>query len=254
MMRLLTGLGAISLAVLISGVTVIDWIPTAAALPTQGTLMARSRRLNFRTGVRSSRYRVGGFSRSGAVCSVTPAPTALVPPPQSQEGVGTNQVTVDKTASDRPTLFVYLPSLSAETAQFTLQNEAGTEQIHNTKFKLSGKPGIVGITLPNSVPALQVGQKYFWQVAVACDPDEPTNLTVISSWIERVKLPTSPDANNRLTMLAEQGIWQDVITQVAMQRYQQPSDRASAEDWASLMDDAGLPQFKQADVVQIVKN
>lgn len=252
-MRLLSGLKALSLAVLISSVTTIDWIPAATALPTQGTLMARSRRLTFRTGVRASRYRVGGFSRSGATCSVTPAPAALVPPPQAQENVAKNQVTVDKTTSDRPTLFVYLPALADKTAQFTLQNEKGTEQLYSVEFKLSSKPGIVGITLPNSAPALQVGQKYFWQVAVACDPDEPSSLTVVSSWIERVKAPSAPDTTHRLTALAEQGIWQDVVAQVAMQRYQTPGDRNSADDWASLMEDAGLPQFKQAEIVQIVK-
>jgi hypothetical protein len=252
-MRLLTGLTGISLAILISGVTAIDEMPTATALPTQGTLMARSR-LKFRTGVRSSRYRVGGFSRSGITCAGTPAPAALVPPPQSQEQVTTNRVTVDKTTSDHPTLFVYLPSLAAKTAQFTLQNEASTEQLHSVEFTLSGKPGIVGIALPNSVPALQVGQKYLWQVAIACDPDEPSGLMVISSWIERVKPPVTTASTNRLTALAEQGIWQDVLTQVAMQRYQQPRDRATAEDWATLMEEAGLPQFKQSEIVQIVKN
>ncbi|MBD2120540.1 DUF928 domain-containing protein [Trichocoleus sp. FACHB-262] len=257
-MRLLKEMKVGALAVLLGSIAAIELMPIATALPTQGTLMARSRRLNFRVGVRPSwpsSYRggrVGGFSRSSASCG-TQMPAALVPPPQAQEKVATNKMTVDKTASERPTFFVYLPSLDSQTAQFTLQNEARTKQLHNVTFKLTGKPGVVGISLPNSAPALQVGQKYFWQVAVGCDPDDPASVMVISSWVERVKLPTIT-ANNRLAVLAERGIWQDVVTQIALQRYQNPGDRAAVEDWSALMEDAGLRQYKQAAIVQIVKN
>lgn len=241
----------VSLALLLGAIGVVESVPPAMAVPTQGTLMARSR-LNFRVGVRPSRYRVGGFSRSGAACG-TPMPAALVPPPQAQERVANNKITVDKTAADRPTFFVYLPPLANTTAQFTLQNEARNKQLYSVEFDLTGKPGVVGISLPNSVPALEVGQKYFWQVAVACDPDDLSNMAIVSSWVERVKLPTT-SAGNRLATLAEQGIWQDVLTAVALQRYNNPSDRTATEDWAALMEDAGLRQFKQAAIVQIVKN
>ncbi|MBD2124597.1 DUF928 domain-containing protein [Trichocoleus sp. FACHB-262] len=236
---------------LLASMAAIELMPVATALPTQGTLMTRSRRLNFRVGVRPSHYRTGGFSRSGSSCG-TQMPAALVPPPQAQEKVASNKTTVDKTASERPTFFVYLPPLDTQTAQFTLQNETRTRQLHSVTFKLTGKPGVVGISLPNSAPALQVGQKYFWQVTVGCDPDD-SSVAVISSWVERVKLPTAT-LNNRLAALAEQGIWQDVVAQIALQRYHNPGDRAAIEDWSALMEDAGLQQFKQATIVQIVKN
>jgi len=44
------------------------------------------------------------------------------------------------------------------------------------------------------------------------------------------------------------------VTLVALQRYQKPNDRAAADDWETLMQDAGLPQFKQTAIVQIVRN
>lgn len=255
-MRLFTGIQAISVALAIGAIVTVDFIDLAqpaTALPTDGTLVAARRRrsITFRTGVRASRYRVGGFSRGGE-CGNQQSITAVVPPPQVQEALSDKKAAVDKTAVARPTFFVSLPSLPAATAQFTLQDEAGRKELYNVGFKLTGKPGIVGVSLPESAPALQVGQKYFWQMAVACDPDQPTKLSIISSWVERVN-PSTAATDDRIATLAAQGIWYDVVTMMALQRYQQPSDRAVAEDWATLMQDAGLPQFKQTAIVQLVK-
>jgi hypothetical protein len=254
-MRLLTGFKAIAAVLMMGAIVTIDLgelTQPASALPTEGTLVAqaRRRRLGFRTGVRASRFRVGGFSRGGE-CGSQQAITALVPPPQAQERLSDKKAAVDKTAVARPTFFVALPALPEGSAQFTLQDEAGRKQLHSVSFKLTGKAGIVGVTLPESAPALQVGQKYFWQMAVACDPDQPSKLSVISSWVERVPTPAARD--ERITTLAEQGIWYDVAALVGLQRFQQPSDRALGEDWATLMQDAGLGQFKQTAIVQIVK-
>ncbi len=255
-MRLLTGFKAIAAVLMMGAIVTIDLVELtqpASALPSEGTLVAqgRRRRLGFRTGVRASRFRVGGFSRGGE-CGSQQAITALVPPPQAQERLSDKKAAVDKTALARPTFFVALPALPSATAQFTLQDEAGRKQLHNVNFKLTGKAGIVGVTLPESAPALQVGQKYFWQMAVACDPDQPSKLSIISSWVERVPPPAAA-RDERITTLADQGIWYDVAALVGLQRFQQPSDRGLSEDWATLMQDAGLPQFKQTAIVQVVK-
>ena len=256
-MRLCQGIKVISIAALLGAIATVDFVTLvqpASALPTEGTLMARARRrrLSFRTGVRPSLYRVGGFSR-GSECGKQEMLTAVVPPPQAQERLSKQKVAVDKTAAAHPTFFVYLPSLPAGKAEFTLQNETGDKGLYNTEFKVTGKPGIVGISLPASAPALQVGQKYFWQIAVACDPNQPSKFSSASSWVERVNAPAVAKSD-RISTLAEQGIWYDVVNLVALQRYQKPDDRAAAEDWEALMQDAGLSQFKQSAIVQIVKN
>ncbi len=256
-MSLCQGIKVISIAALLGAIATIDFVTlvqSASALPTEGTSMTRPRRrrLIFRTGVRPSLYRVGGFSR-GSECGKQEMLTAVVPPPQARESLSKQKAAVDKTTAAHPTFFVYLPSLPAGTAEFTLQDEAGVKELYNVEFKVTGKPGIVGISLPNSAPALQVGQKYFWQVAVTCDPNEPSKLSSISSWVERVNSPTAAKGD-RISTLAEQGIWYDVVTLVGLQRYQKPDDRAAVEDWEALMQDAGLSQFKQSAIVQIVKN
>lgn len=252
---------AVSIALLLGALTLPEallpiaagLVEPAAAQPGQEMLLARSarRRLSFRVGVRPSRYRVGGFSRSAA-CGSDQTLMALVPPTQQQERLPNGQATVDKTASAHPTFFVHLPALPGKTALFTLQNEAGTgNDLYRVKFALTSKPGVVGIALPASAPALQVGQKYLWQVAIACDPDDSASSIVVSSWVERVNSPAAGD--DRVATLAEQGIWQDAVTLLALRRYQQPQDQSAAEDWATLMEDAGLPQFKQSEIVQIVQ-
>lgn len=249
-MQLSKTIKLISVALLLGSIVAIDLIQPATASPSQGTLVAARRRLRFRVGVRPSRYRIGGFSR-GSSCGSQKTLTALVPPPQTQERLPRDRASVDKTSAEHPTFFIHLPSLPATSAQFTLQNETGTRELHSTDFDVTGQPGVVGITLPSSKPGLQVGQKYLWQVAVACNPDEPSNLAIVGGWIERVQSPAT--GTNRITILAEQGVWQDVVTTLALQRYQKPSDRTVAEDWAALMEDAGLPQFKQSAVIQIVR-
>lgn len=247
----------LSALLLLTSIATIDLSELVVARPLSNTTpnqMAQRRRLNFRVGVRSSRFRVGGFSRA-ASCGGQQDIVALVPPPQAQPSATrqkANQEPVDKTISDRPTLFIYVPYTTEKAAQFTLQNEAGNKELYNISFKLPGKPGIVGIALPAKGPALEVGQKYLWQVSVACSPNDDSNMIAISSWVERVHPSTSTP--NQIAELAEQGIWQDALAGLALARLRQGGDRQVNADWAALMEDAGLPQFKQTEIVQLIKN
>jgi hypothetical protein len=250
-MRLSKTIQAISMAFLLNAMTVIDQA-TAAPTPhsAQPSQIAR-RRMFFRLGIRPTRYRISDH-RDRSIRNRCTA-TALVPPLQERM---TAELPVDKTIAERPTFFVNVPAVAAA-AQFTLQTEALTEEIpskeiHNVKFKLTGKPGIVGISLPSSVPALQIGQKYLWQMAVQCNPRDRSNDSVVMGWIERVQ-PPAADGGNPLNTLAEAGIWQDTMSTLALRRYEQPDDRTTTEDWASLMEDAEMPQFKDTPIVQIVQ-
>ena len=249
---------ALTLVVLLNAIIAIDRAELATAAPqrSQSNLIAR-RRLNFRIGVRPSRYRVGGYSRS-ATCDSSKALLALVPPAQSQEKVANIKAPVDKTIAEHPTFFVYLPTeLATGTAEFTLQTEAQAQAkvkdktIYQKPFTLTGKTGMVGISLPQSVP-LQIGQKYLWKMTVDCNTDPKANKLTVIGWVERVKPPAA--GGDKLNTLAEAGIWQDTMTSLALRRYEKPDDRTTTEDWASLMEDAEMPQFKDTPIVQIVQN
>ena len=258
-MRLSQAIKALTLVLLLNTLALSELTESAIAAPqrTSGTLMAR-RRLNFRVRVRPSRYRTGGYSRA-ATCgsSDSKTMTALVPPPLPEEKVAIKDAPVDKTIADRPTFFVDVPNFATTDAQFTLQPEhlkpGEKKDIYNKKFQLTGKSGIIAIPLPSSVPALQIGQKYLWQMAVKCNPLDRSSDIVVIGWIERVQSPTTA-TGDKLNTLAEAGVWQDTMSTLALRRYEQPNDRTAAEDWASLMEDVKMPQFKDTAIVQIVKD
>ncbi len=268
-MRFPQALKTVSVIAVLSTMAVLDSALLATANPTTGRRLnqgmneannitiaqaSRSsgrRRLNFRLGVRPVRNRVGGFSRAAA-CDGGKALTALVPPLDASGKAATNQTPVDFTTNEHPIFLVSVPALNPTTAQFTLQDESAKRQLHSVTFNLTGKAGIVGIALPASAPKLEVGQKYLWQLSVACDPDDPASNIVVSGWIERIAAPQVPANGDRLAVLAEQGVWQDIVSALAEQRFKAPGDTVATADWADLMDTVKLPQFKQTDIIQMV--
>jgi len=212
--------------------------------------------LGFKLNVRSSRYRIGGFSRG----SCPPVDiTAVAPPTRPEERAPGQDVAVDSTTSAHPTLFVNIPAeLSGTTAELTIQNEAGDQELYATTFKLTGKPGIVGIRIPNTAPPLTVGQKYLWQVSVACSSENSENRLHTSSWIERVSLDGSlasrlerATAREKPALYAEAGVWQDTVASLAELLYSNPNDQSLVQDWASLMQTVNLNDFANKPIVQI---
>lgn len=266
-MSLLNRVQVMSALLLLTTIAATELSPVAIAQSGRSTpiQVAQRRRLSFRLGVRPSSFRIGGFSRSSS-CGDQQTVTALVPPPQAQEladqaletkaadnnnrSERSQKLTlVDKTTRDRPTFFLYSSYTSARSVQFTLQDKQGNKELYNIRFQLNGAPGIVAIELPTSGPQLQVGQKYVWYAQVTCSAGTQAKADPVGGLVERVP----PLANPQVTTLAEQGIWQDVVATLASQRVQKNSDRTAAEDWATVMQDAGLPQFAQTNIVQVVR-
>jgi hypothetical protein len=225
---------------------------TRSAAPHTNEMLVANR-LGFSLGVRPSRYRRGGFSRGG--CLPEHHATALVPPTRPQERANIWEVAVDSTVSAHPAFFVHVPQSSPETpALFILQNEQGQE-LYSTEFMLNGEAGIVGVQVPDSVPELEVGEAYYWQMVIKCDPDEPSAENVVGSWITRVNNRRTPvAARARAAAYANAGIWQDAVSILAKLRYADPSNAALAEDWAALTETAGLSDFVTAPIVQMIED
>ena len=233
-------------------------IATSEAAPqpsiaTKATLMAR--RWGFRFRVRSSRYRRGGFARAGAGCP-TANLTPLTPTIGSEgEDLG-DQAPSYLTAADHPTFFVHVPPLPATKGKLTLSRPdlpLMQQSIYETEFDLNGQAGIVGIQIPESAPALEMGATYLWQVSVDCNPDDARFLGYAAQggMVERVA-DTAGTTSERLVFYGNEGIWQDALALLAQQSYQAPTNAASHEDLASLLDEAGLDAIAHAPVVQMV--
>jgi hypothetical protein len=212
-------------------------------------------RLTWRVYVRPASYRVGGMARS-STCESGGALTAMMPSDKMAAITEENQLPIDYTISGYPSFWAYVPETQAPTeAKFTLQVVDGKErkQIYSKQFRVDGRSGLVGIRLPKSIEPLQVGQRYLWQMRLACgDSQKPDKHPVIGSWIERVdpmKLETTPtfnpkelmkdlneaDPNEQPKIYSELGFWHDAIGTLGELKQQKPADSQIAEDWKDLL-------------------
>jgi hypothetical protein len=242
---------AIALASLTAVVMLFEMVPAAIAAPTQPTQIAAARRrLRFRTGIRPSRRRIGGYSRSAENCNKKQL-TAIIPPPSSDEqrkGTNPNAAMQNKTLSERPMFFAHLPNLPETEAEFILIGP-NKRQVYTTTFKVPAGPGIVGIKLPSNAPALEVDKQYIWQFAVKCDPEKSArDLAVMGLLVRHQGINSSQPS---LDQLAEQGVWHDILEVLARKRYTNPTSAEANADWVGVMEDANLAPFKTAKILQI---
>ncbi|MGD1908105.1 MAG: DUF928 domain-containing protein [Leptolyngbyaceae cyanobacterium] len=244
------------------------WIGEAEAVLSRTTLQTQfeetgstielARRRRFSLGSRSSRYRVGGFRRGGTCLAEGSEVTPLSPPLLTEELEAEDDLPVDVTTADRPVFFVHVPELEAPTpAQFTLQNEAGTEELANITFELSGEDGVVGLQPADLSQELVIGDIYYWQMAVQCSADSPDENPVVSGWITVAENVDSAEGSNydQAIALVEAGIWQDAVTLLAQARLEATDVEASTvadEDWQAVMEGVGLTDFADAPIVEIM--
>ncbi|HBE20005.1 MAG TPA: hypothetical protein DEG17_06045 [Cyanobacteria bacterium UBA11149] len=126
--------------------------------------------------------RTGGAGQRGPVpCLKDNMPITAVTP--INNGV--------KTLLPNPTLYVYVPETRASSAEFTVVDGEG-EEVYNTKLALTDTPGIVSVSLPDTV-ALTPGQEYTWIFAVVCNPANRER----DEFVRGLILPTSLDLLNQ---------------------------------------------------------
>ncbi|MDA0267834.1 MAG: DUF928 domain-containing protein [Cyanobacteria bacterium] len=225
---------------------------------TGSTIELASRR-RFSVGARASRYRVGGFRRGGTCLADGSEVTPLSPPLAAEELDAADDLPVDVTTADRPVFFIHVPELAESTpAQFTLQNEAGTEELANATFQLSGEAGIVGLQPATLSQELVPGDIYYWQMAIQCSADSPDQNPVVSGWITVAEKTEPLDGTvfDQAVTLVEDGIWQDAVLLLAQARLNAPDEAAATvadEDWQAVMDGAGLADFADEPIVGIMQ-
>lgn len=187
--KYLSYLGAISCALSLEMVTWASPIPLLRENPIEISLI-------FPRGIDiGAPKRTGGAGQRGPVpCLKGDTPITAVTP--IYNGV--------KTLLPNPTLYVYVPETRASSAEFTVVDGEGAE-VYNTKLALMDTPGIVSVSLPDTV-VLTPGQEYTWHFAVVCNPafrerDEfvkglilPTSLELLSE-----EMRQAPEGGRGLT-------------------------------------------------------
>lgn len=151
------------------------------------------------------------------------------------------------TVSERPTFFVYVPKTTAKEATFTLQ-DADRNLIYRTKVALSETGGVIRITVPETVKALEIDNDYRWVVEIHCiadlDPDNP----FAEGWVRRTsvnanlagKLETAKTSLERAIAYSQEGIWYEALANMADAVRSQPQDSTLIKSWEELLTSVGL--------------
>lgn len=173
--------------------------------------------------------------------------TALVP-----------QNKIGRTVSEYPTLFFYLPKTDAQLAEFTLLDPSGKE-IYKQTFTISNLSGVIGVSIPanKNVSPLEVGKNYRWNFTVICDSQDRSADVFQMGTVRRVELSADirselekADPRRKTAIYAENGIWQDALSNLAAARRAQPDDAVLSADWADLLNAVNLGKIAKEPIVQ----
>ncbi|MEO1208705.1 MAG: DUF928 domain-containing protein [Cyanobacteria bacterium J06638_20] len=213
---------------------------------------------NFRFRVRPSRFRRGGFSRGSC-----PEEKAYGISPKMDDFEASGDFKKEPapaylTASDHPTLFMKVPALPSEAhgqLHIEIENPDATTRnpkLYTAAFDLSGQEGIVGVRMPTEATALEAGKSYKWKVVISCseDLDDLSTIPFLGGVVERVAdIAGTPE--EKFDYYWDEGIWQEVATLIAEERYNNASPEADA-NWADLMGASGLAEYATTTIVEIV--
>jgi Domain of Unknown Function (DUF928) len=130
---------------------------------------------------------------------------------------------VGQTVSLQPTFAWFVPENQNRDIEFSLY-----EYTTNGKSKLlyrvqqQSTGGIMKVSLPAEKASLSVGNRYWWQVALLCNPKHPSEDLLVKAEIEVVAAPS--DLKNALSSIkeplkpanlyAEKGFWYDALTEL----------------------------------------
>ncbi len=112
-------------------------------------------------------------------------------------------------AGESTTFFIYLPSTSALTGEFVLQDETGTEQVYQMMVELTNTPGIMRFIVPLQELDLKSGEYYRWYFSILCDPSDRAADLFVSGWIQPMDVSPSlmADLENAATPLERAEIY-----------------------------------------------
>lgn len=151
------------------------------------------------------------------------------------------------TTTSHPTFSWYVPETQPTLAEFVLLDR-NDQEIYQSTFQVSGKAGIISLTLPKTTTmmALQPDQQYRWKFAIACDSNDASNDMLTEGWVERIKPSTELQAklsgkspSEQAALYAAEGIWYDAAAILADLRRTQPTAESQTR-WQSLLGSVDL--------------
>ncbi|MBD2059713.1 DUF928 domain-containing protein [Oculatella sp. FACHB-28] len=148
--------------------------------------------------------------------------------------------------AEHPTFLVYVPSTSAENAEFSLRSRDG-RGIYRTTVPLTDTPTLISVSLPEQVAPLEIGSLYTWSFAIICNPDNRIEDQFVTGSIQRIELnpvrlsqiEQSPPAR-RIALYQEDGIWYDALTLLFELKRSQPDDLSVDTTWREFLQSGGI--------------
>lgn len=167
---------------------------------------------------------------------------ALLPP----ENIGL-------TTTAYPTFYWYMPTSQAQFVEFTLTATGSKDDaiapLYSTRFTVTGEAGIARLQLPEmaSLPSLEAGIRYRWQVKIFCNPESVDGDLQIAGWVQ-YEPPTeglrtalaAASASDRVTLYAYNGYWFDTVNQLANLPAGATKDPGWQARWAELLTSVDL--------------
>jgi len=220
----------------LAGIIAFTFCPTAITLSAWQLAKAQSNQeslvaIEFPAGPsRGATGRTSGGGTRGDSCVLekTMELTALMP----GDNVGT-------TVATEPTLFVYVPQNTAESAELVVIDEEGNP-VYSKTFEIASANGIVKVNLPKDA-GLNQGQEYIWQFALVCDSNDRAADKYVQGTLKPVELTS--DLQQKLQgaspieqaqLYAEAGIWNETLITLADLRNSNP------KEWEELLNSVGL--------------
>lgn len=149
------------------------------------------------------------------------------------------------TLAEHLTFLVYVPSTSAETAEFSIRDQE-SRGVYRTTVALTHTPELISISLPEQAPPLEVGKPYTWSFAVICNPDDRVEDRFVTGTVQRIELaPTrlqrieQAPPKQRIALYQEEGIWYDALALLFELRRSQPNDPNLSTTWRNFLQSAG---------------
>ena len=188
----------------------------------------------------------GGGQRSpDCVNQDNPSLTVLAP----TNNVGT-------TISSNPTLFWYVPTTKAKSAQFSVLDSQDNE-VYQTTLALTGVPGVVKLSLPHTV-SLEPGKIYRSLLMLQCNLDDHSMDTYVEGNLERkelsvvdkAKLDQATQPLQKAEVYAGASIWQETVSTLAQLRHDRPSDPKVIAAWQELLKSVNLDAIANEPLVE----
>jgi hypothetical protein len=190
---------------------------------------------------------VGGGQRGRVSClSSNPPLTALAP--------DNNVVT---TVSANPTLFWYVPTTEAKSAELVILDTNNLQKVYQTTVDIKGVPGIVKVNIPDSA-ALKTGKKYLWKFSLICNSENSSMEWFVTGFIERTELNLEAKTNlekakeplEKVKVYANAQVWQETLSLLAQMHYERPNDPDVTAAWREFLTSVKLEAIASQPLIE----